>query len=582
MVDKRPVLVLSGLLAAALASPLVATAASAAPDSDWLPATPANWNLLVDKTSTPPVTVTHGVTEHAETYDTVGGRQPADVLEVNLADPNVRLGVVEAGNTITDPADETVGSMAARTGAVAGVNGDYFEINASGRPLGGVISNGQVLKSPRANYNAQLGVRPDGSMVMGPETFTGTLADGTANQPLNSINVVNDEAAGGITEITPAMGAATGLTPGALVAGHQVSGGLVVDSVRGGVTALPALTGDQEDLFGAGAGGAWLTATVHRGDTIGVTGRISPDDNLTQLVSGATMLVRDGQVYTDPTGTPPSGVNPETAVGLSQDGRHAIIVTLDGRSGESTALGVTPAQVAGYLVAHGAYTGELFDGGGSTEMVSRLPGAAADTVRNIPSDGKERPVANGIFIYTNETTPGPATAVTVNQGKPVTTVTGAGVPVPVYATDSLANPAADRPSVQVIPSSLGSWANGTLSVRRAGTGVIVARAGRAVSVQPLRVVDRLAARSVTARTGALGVGRTARLTATGTEVSGDNLPTVSMPVADPAAHRWSSAGPRIATVDPDSGVVTAHHAGAVDISLSSGGLTGSTPIVVSS
>jgi len=33
--------------------------------------------------------------------------------------------------------------MAARTHAVAGINGDYFEIHASGRPLGGV--------SPTAN-----------------------------------------------------------------------------------------------------------------------------------------------------------------------------------------------------------------------------------------------------------------------------------------------------------------------------------------------------------------------------------------------------------------------------------------------
>ena len=55
--------------------------------------------------------------------------------------------------------------------------------------------------------------------------------------------------------------------------------------------------------------------------------QLSPDDDLTQLVSGVTMLVKDGQVYNDPTGTPPSGLNPETAIGINQDGTRVIAVS---------------------------------------------------------------------------------------------------------------------------------------------------------------------------------------------------------------------------------------------------------------
>lgn len=549
----------------------------AGPDAGWLPATPANWNVVVDKATSQPFTVTRGVTEQSETYDTVGGRQHTQVLTVDLTDPNVRLGVVEAGDTVTDPADETVGAMAARTGAVAGVNGDYFEIHASGRPLGGVITNGTLLKSPRPNYNAQLGIRPDGSLVMGPETFTGSITDGPDSHPLASVNVVNDEAAGGITEITPAMGAATGLTAGTLALGHTTAAGLVIDSVGTGRTALPALTADQLGLFGAGAGGGWLGGTVHPGDTLTITRQISPDNNLRQLISGATMLVRDGQVYNDPTGTPPGGINPETAVGLTRDGRHAIIVTLDGRAGEATATGVSPAQVAGYLIAHGAYTGELFDGGGSTEMVAREPGAATDSVLNTPSDGTERPVANGIFIYSTAIRPGPATSVTIDSGQPVTTVTGSTIPVPVYATDALGNPAAESPAVRVEPDSLASWANGTLTVHRAGTGMLIARAGQAVSARPLRVVDRLGTLSVSPAEPDLNNGGSQQFSLTGTTPRGA---AVTIPAA--AAH-WSATPPDLGSVDSQGKfVAAASGAGLVTVTATVAGATATASIAVGS
>jgi len=58
----------------------------------WLPATPSAWNLVVDQSTTPAATITKGVTERSDTLDTVGGRQHTQVMDVDLADPNVRLG----------------------------------------------------------------------------------------------------------------------------------------------------------------------------------------------------------------------------------------------------------------------------------------------------------------------------------------------------------------------------------------------------------------------------------------------------------------------------------------------------------
>jgi hypothetical protein len=57
-------------------------------------------------------------------------------------------------------------------------------------------------------------------------------------------------------------------------------------------------------------------------------------------------------------------------------------------------------------------------------------------VLNAPSDGHERAVANGLFLYTTAEAAGPPRRVVINDGKPVTTVPGATADVPVYATDA--------------------------------------------------------------------------------------------------------------------------------------------------
>lgn len=548
-------------------------------DRNWLPDTPENWPLVVDYTRTPAETVTRGLQHYGETYDTVGGRQHIQVLKADLADPNLRVGVVEAGDTLTDPQDETPSSMADRTHAVAGVNGDYFEIHASGRPLGGVVSNGHMLKSPKPGFASQLGVKPDGTMVMGPETFSGTITAGSATRPLTSVNTVNDAASGGVTEVTPDLGETPGLPqPSTLVLGHTTTGGFVVDSVRTGVTTVPRLTSDQLGLLGAGNGGQWLGDSLHTGDAVGITAQLSPDNDVTQLVSGVDTLVKDGKVYKDPTGTPPSGANPETAVGITKDGKHAVVVAIDGHGGADSAFGVTPEQAAGYMVAHGAWTAMLFDGGGSTGMVSRAPGADRAEVVNSPSDqpgNTERPVANGIFFYTTAKEAGDAVKVVVNGGETVTTVAGGAIPVPVHALDRFSNPAAGGVKVRIEPSSLATYENGKLTPRRTGTGRIVASDGRVTTSEKLEVVSKLQSLTVSPDQADLDNGATQQLSLSGAVKGGDA-------VAIPAeAATWKVTPDNLGTVDAH-GLFTSdtEHGGLAEVSATVAGTTTTTSIAV--
>ncbi|MFF8908656.1 phosphodiester glycosidase family protein [Streptomyces olivaceoviridis] len=548
---------------------------------DWLPDTPQNWPVVVDHTRTPAETVTRGLRHYSETYDTVGGRQHMQVLTADLTDPNLRVGMVEAGDTLTDPADETPSSMARRTGAVAGVNGDYFEIHASGRPLGGIVSDGHMLKSPKPGFASQLGVKPDGTMVMGPETFSGTVTAGSATRSLTSVNTVNDVSAGGITEVTPDLGETPDLAkPSTLVLGRATDGGFVVDGVRTGVTTVPRLTEGRLGLLGAGDGGQWLADSLHTGDPVGIATHLSPDNDVTQLISGVDTLVKDGKVYRDPTGTPPSGANPETAVGITKDGKHAVAVAVDGHGGAATAFGVTRDEVAGYLVAHGAWTAMLFDGGGSTTMVSRAPGADRAEVVNTPSDlpgNTERPVANGIFFYSTAKEPGPAAKVVVNGGKTLTTVAGGSVPLPVYAVDRFANPAAGHVRVRVEPADLATYDNGVLTPHRTGTGRIIASDGTASASGKLEVVGRLKTLTVSPDKADLDNGATQQLTVSATDKDGDQvrIPAEAVTWKVNPAGLGSVDAHGLFTADADAG-------GLAEVTATVAGATGSTSIAVGS
>ena len=143
------IMLAAGMVAGAVVG-ATAASASGTPTSGetWLLPTPAYWPFVVGQHSTSPQVITHGVDVHTESYQTVGGAQRAQVMNVDLTDPNVRFGAVEAGDKLIDPADETISSMANRTGAVAGVNADFFAINATGQPMGMLVRRRRARGQP--------------------------------------------------------------------------------------------------------------------------------------------------------------------------------------------------------------------------------------------------------------------------------------------------------------------------------------------------------------------------------------------------------------------------------------------------
>ena len=145
----------------------------------------------------------------------------------------------------------------------------------------------------------------------------------------------------------------------------------------------------------SGESSSTFLSRLKPGDKVGVTMEIKSDgvrlnDKYLNVVGFQEVILRDGS----PINTW-NEAHPRTAVGFSQDGKKVYLMVIDGRQANYSA-GATTGQVAAILKALGAYTGVNLDGGGSSCMVFN------GEIKNKPSDGSERAVANGVMVVTRK------------------------------------------------------------------------------------------------------------------------------------------------------------------------------------
>ncbi len=176
----------------------------------------------------------------------------------------------------------------------------------------------------------------------------------------------------------------------------------------GSVGAFVAINGaffsyDDYDAIGwsMGDGESWPTASDYEGysavafasyaraDIFDTDVPLPPDDQpwWREMVPGWPLLVDDGELVDNDCESHLCYDNPRTAVGLTEDGSTAILVTVDGRS--DSAAGMTTAELAELMLELGAFRAINLDGGGSTTMYVEGLGVVND-----PSDGSERVVAS--------------------------------------------------------------------------------------------------------------------------------------------------------------------------------------------
>lgn len=369
--------------------------------------------------------VIDGVRHTTMRIATPAGEADANVLTIDLRSPHVRTDILTPEHVAATAA---VDQMVRDAGAVAGVNGDFFNffedashtgIAPTGASSGPEMRDGMIVKSavpmaqrfgetaPKGNNGTEvIGVTRNRTGVVGrvglmatmtaPEVFT-DVPGGVVNlDALNAYGLYRNN----IEVFTPDWGttprdrAACGDQSGRTkpcttnVAEVIVQNSTVVsvsDTLGEGQLPKHAVA-----LVGREAGADRLRQ-LKPGDTVDVAWQAAPSAEFRWAVGGPQIL-KDGVSMSDR-----DKVDPRTSAGVSADGRFMTLITVDGRKADQK--GISIAMMAEFQRQVGASDAVLFDGGGSTTMAGIRPAASDVTVWNTPVGTTTRKVANGIGVF---------------------------------------------------------------------------------------------------------------------------------------------------------------------------------------
>jgi len=364
---------------------------------------------VINKTTSEEI-VTRGVVLESINMQTDEGPLKVYVLKADLTDPNVKLDTI-IGSDGTFNKNQTVMEMARRTGAVAAINGDFFQMAESGRPIGLAYHNGQLAASPALRNDMYgVGVTKKHEILMEIFGFSGqVIAEDGKSYPLSGINKPSYLLMNGQSSDINALHlynafwgtASRGVLPNLK--------GVTVAVVRNGVVqqvltdesgvSIPA---DGFVLQGHGEAAEFIKEHLPVGTKVAVSYVVSPGgDDLLAAVGGQALLVVDGHLPAYFTQNI-YGKVARTAVGVSRDGKTLYLVTVErsvDADGNVLSRGMTQEELANFLISIGVWRAVNLDGGGSTTMVARHLGDFEASLINKPQGGSMRSVPDAIGIF---------------------------------------------------------------------------------------------------------------------------------------------------------------------------------------
>ncbi|MET9586336.1 phosphodiester glycosidase family protein [Streptomyces sp. NPDC006539] len=336
--------------------------------------------------------------QHVKALDQKGWYD-AQFLNVDLSKRAVGTDLLTSGPVASGG---PLSVAANKAGAVAGVNGEFFDIGASNAALGGEVQNGQLVKSADISGRQHVGVSKDGIAQLVDLTVNANANFAGADHKVLSLNAANGGGvpADGLIAFTPAWGDYSrngGLTgvPNDQIAEVLVKNGSVVSVTPNGPAGSGTIADDSFVLVGRGASATALR-TLQPGDPVKLDYDLADNAAKTMkfaLGHGGT-IVSGGKVVSGLD----TSIAPRTALGFKNGGKTLVLATWDGPGGTGKG-GVGIDKEARDLAAMGVETAVNLDGGGSSTMVARALGEDAATVRNVPSDGHERNDPNGVGVF---------------------------------------------------------------------------------------------------------------------------------------------------------------------------------------
>lgn len=322
-------------------------------------------------------------------YRRVGGEDLTAHVAVLEPDAPYRLRTVVAGERVGGGLERT-SAMCRRVGCLVAVNGD-FRLPGTRVPVGGVVRDGVLLKSPNARHH-QLLVGRDGALAAGPVSLSGKVVP-TDLEEL-ALDAVNSERRDDqLVLYTSAFGPSTGTNEhgvevdlrfvdpeGPLALGQTVVAELGEFREGGGDRPIA----ERAAVLSGHGEGARALRDLRERVAAGDAGRrvllrVEAEPDAYQSVGGTPILLRDGKRWFGDAATGfVRGRHPRTVVGWNEEGR-VWLVAVDGRQPDHS-RGMSLAEAADLLLELGATDAVNLDGGGTTTF------AVDGEVVNRPSD----------------------------------------------------------------------------------------------------------------------------------------------------------------------------------------------------
>ncbi|XEC95362.1 stalk domain-containing protein [Paenibacillus tarimensis] len=458
-------------------------------------------------------------------------RSNVHVIEIDLSNPYVSLDVMSGkNNTVANR--NSITNMVKETGAVAGVNADYFNMSAEGVPMGPQITSGTFMSSPSVLQGMYaFALTKDRTPIIDEFGFEGELV--AANGQSFSLSGINQTSymmeVGGQAQrshvnamyiYTSAWTSAerpntanSATTPTEVL----VQDGIVVQIAENTTLPLnPPANGYILRTHGTAAKFVKENLTVgskveanYRLVSLTTGAKKNPED-YQMMVGGHTILVDGGttaQFTRSVSGVSGSSAVSRTAIGYSRDNKKVYMITTE-RQGDSS--GMTLSELQNVMVSLGVWKGINLDGGGSTTMVDRPlgdfnPKLAHGTQNN---DGTvQRSVVNGIGVYTSAPK---GETLGIKASGPNTLFIGQEASYSLKAYDTYYNPIdpAGMTAEWSLSDKLGTFSGSTLTPARAGKATLSIKSGKASDNLPIEVIgqEQIVQMTIDAGTNALQQG----------------------------------------------------------------------------
>ncbi len=396
-------------------------------------------------------------------YQGTGQREREYIITADLSDPTVQAISGKANDKVLKLG--TVSSQIAEEqgkgrNVVAGINGDMFNISLGtmhyGEPLGLQVKDGKMLvgfstvgsasrfpvfaiDKNRKAMIAYLSMDNQLSVVDSKYEKAYGLANPNLTTTIDTINRINTQIMGdkmilitpqladhptvGFTNEQAANGTLTvlknisGENDGSVRLGQEYEADVV--SIIDTSTASKSITipSDGMVLASQGIKATWVKEHLKTGDKVRFSFNLKDQSNkrleLDQAVTAWLPLVENGQALTRAHMTEKCKYDwdrgatvidardkARTAIGFTRDNKVVALV-FDGGGAGRDSYGLNLPDMAIRMQQLGAVAAVSLDGGGSTQINTRLFGETKVNVINNTSDGKERPVSNTILFASN-------------------------------------------------------------------------------------------------------------------------------------------------------------------------------------